>query len=141
MRSWEERKNRSVQFQGEHLSKTAMVLVDTAVWILHFRHGDPQLKDLLMNGQVVCHPFIVGELACGNLQNREEILTLLRSLPMAITADHDEILRFIEMHRLMGKDLGYVDVHLLASVLLSGIEFWTKDRNLEKAARKLYISY
>jgi len=118
-----------------------MVLVDTSVWILHFRHGNPQLRDLLLNGRVVCHPFVVGELACGNLQNREEILTHLRSLPMAITADHEEILRFIEMHRLMGKGLGYVDVHLLASALLSGMGFWTKDRNLEKAARKLDISY
>ena len=117
-----------------------MVLVDTSVWISHFRVGNPQLKDLLVNGRVVCHPFIVGELACGNLRNREEILAFLRALPMAITADHEEILRFIEMHRLMGKGLGYVDVHLLASALLSGIDFWTKDRNLEETARRLNIS-
>jgi hypothetical protein len=94
-----------------------------------------------MNGRVVCHPFIIGELACGNLRNREEILTLLSTLPMAETADHEEILRFIEMHRLMGKGLGYVDIHLLASALLSGIDFWMEDRSLEKAARKLGISF
>lgn len=93
-----------------------------------------------MNGRVVCHPFIVGELACGNLRNRDEILTLLRSLPMAVTADHEEILSFIEMHRLMGEGLGYVDVHLLASALLSRIEIWTEDRNLKKAAQNV-ISY
>ena len=117
-----------------------MVLVDTSVWIRHFRHRDPQLEDLLLNGRVVCHPFIIGELACGNLRNREEILTLLSALPRAITADHEEILRFIEIHKLMGKGLGYVDVHLLASARLSGIDFWTRDRNLENAARKLNIS-
>lgn len=118
-----------------------MVLVDTSVWIRHFRYGNPQLKDLLLNGRVVCHPFIVGELACGNLRNRDEILTLLRSLPMAVTADHEEILRFIEMHRLMGEGLGYADVHLLASALLSRIETWTEDRNLQKAAHTLDLSY
>lgn len=94
-----------------------------------------------MNGRVVCHPFIVGELACGNLRNRDEILTLLRSLPMAVAADHEEILRFIEMHRLMGEGLGYADVHLLASALLSRIETWTEDRNLQKAAHTLDLSY
>jgi len=94
-----------------------------------------------MKGRVVCHPFIVGELACGNLKNRKDILSLLEALPSATTPDHREVLYFIEQHRLMGKGLGYVDVHLLASARLSRIRFWTRDKNLREAAKKLNVSY
>ena len=116
-----------------------MVLADTSVWITHFRSGNPRLKSLLADGKVACHPFIVGELACGLLQNREEILSLLQTLPAATQAEHEEVLRLIEMHRLMG--LGYVDVHLLASALLSGIPLWTEDRQLRKAALTLEVCF
>jgi len=94
-----------------------------------------------MNGGVVCHPFIIGELVCGNLKNRKEILTLLQVLPMATTADQEEVLRFVEQHQLMGMGLGYVDVHLLASAKLLGIPLWTKDKKLAEAAKKLSVSY
>lgn len=118
-----------------------MVLVDTSVWVTHFRFGNSRLKTLLKNGKVACHPFVVGELACGSLQNREEILSLLRMLPSATQAEHEEVLHFIESHRLMGLGLGYVDVHLLASSLLSGIPLWTEDQQLRKAALKLKVCF
>lgn len=118
-----------------------MVLVDTSIWVFHFRDGNPQLEALLINGGVVCHPFIIGELACGNLKNRKEILTLLQALPMATTADQEEVLRFVEQHQLMGMGLGCVDVHLLASAKLLGIPLWTKDKKLAEAAKKLSVSY
>jgi predicted nucleic acid-binding protein len=111
-----------------------MVLVDTSVWVLHFREGNAELTDLLNNGEVVIHPFIIGELACGNLKNREMILLLLESLPMSIEAEHEEVLAFIERNRLMGKGLGYVDAHLITSAILTGISLWTLDKRLEQIA-------
>jgi len=118
-----------------------MVLVDTSIWVSHFREGNPQLKDLLLNGRAVCHSFIIGELACGNLQNREEIFSLMQALPSSVTAEHEEVLQLIDTHQLMGIGLRYVDVHLLASALLSGIPIWTDDKKLKEAARKLNVSY
>ena len=109
-----------------------MVLVDTSVWVSHFKDRNPKLKALLMKGRVVSHPFIIGELACGNLKNRKEILSLLEALPTATTANHKEVMYFIEQHRIMGKGLGYVDVHLLASACLSKVRFWTRDKKLWK---------
>jgi predicted nucleic acid-binding protein len=98
-----------------------MVLVDTSVWVSHLRDGNVGLEKLLNDGEVVCHTFIVGELACGNLKNRHEILTYLQSLPMAILAEDEEVLKFIENHQLMGKGLGYIDVHLIASSALTDV--------------------
>jgi predicted nucleic acid-binding protein len=114
-----------------------MVLVDTSVWVSHLREGDDRLAGLLDEGAVCCHPFVIGELACGNLNNRTEILSLLRALPAAEVVDHHEVLAFIDANRLMGKGLGYVDVHLLGSAVLSGISFWTADRCLAQAASAL----
>ena len=118
-----------------------MILVDTSIWVSHFRDGNPQLRDLLLNGQVACHPFIVGELACGNIKNREEILSLLQELSVVTIADHMEVLHLIEQHRLMGIGLGYIDVHLLASALLSEMPLWTRDKKLREVVIKLNISY
>jgi len=118
-----------------------MVLADTSVWVAHFRDNVPRLQTMLGDGDVLCHPFIIGELACGNLKNRREILELLEALPSAEMAEHDEVLKFIEQHRLMGRGLGYVDVHLLASVLLSNCLFWTKDRRLKETAATLHIAH
>jgi predicted nucleic acid-binding protein len=118
-----------------------MVLVDTSVWVLHLRETHIDLVNLLNDGEVVCHPFIVGELACGNLKNRTMILSLLEALPMAATAEHEEVLTFIERHNIMGKGLGYIDVHLLASAVLSRLSLWTLDKNLEQAAAALHHKY
>ncbi len=114
-----------------------MILVDTSVWVEHFRSGTIGLDALLIDGQVVCHPFIIGELACGNLRNRTEILSLLQDLPMASCADDDEVIQFIDEHRLMGKGLGYIDIHLLMSSLLTRIPLWTTDKRLHEASLTL----
>ncbi len=107
-----------------------MILVDTSVWVSHFRDGNLKLASLLDDAEVVCHPFVVCELACGNLRNRTEILSLLQSLPMSIEAQHEEVMEFIDSKNLMGKGLGYVDIHLLVSALLTGIPLWTLDKKL-----------
>ena len=118
-----------------------MVLVDTSVWVSHLRDGGVGLEKLLNDGGVVCHPFIVGELACGNLKNRHEILTFLQSLPMTILAEDGEVLKFIENHQLMGKGLGYIDVHLIAAAVLTDVPIWTFDKTLEKITKKIGINY
>ena len=99
------------------------------------------LRALLEDGEVLCHPFIIGELACGQIKNRREILSLLDALPMATTAEHDEVLQFIESHDLMGTGLGLVDIHLLASALLSKAPLWTSDKHLKAASERLAIDY
>jgi len=116
-----------------------MVLVDTSVWVSHLRDSNVRLERLLNDGNVVCHPFIVGELACGNLRNRHEILSLLRSLPMATLAAHEEVMQFIEDNQLMGKGLGYIDAHLIASAMLTHISIWTLDKTLAEISLKLGI--
>jgi len=118
-----------------------MILVDTSVWVRHLREGNPDLERLLDNGEVMCHPFIIGELACGNLRNRNEILSLLQLLPMATQANHEEVLLFIEQNHLMGKGLGYIDVHLSASALLTGVLMWTCDKRLNEANQGLGIKF
>ena len=116
-----------------------MILADTSVWINHFRKGNKKLATLLNEGQVSCHRYIVGELACGNIQNRDEILTLLGALPGVQVADHEEIIHFISSHKLHGKGIGLIDAHLLASTLLSGSMLWTLDKALASMAKTLKI--
>jgi predicted nucleic acid-binding protein len=118
-----------------------MVLVDTSVWVLHLRDATIGLEDLLNEGEVICHPFIVGELACGNLRNRSEILSLLQALPMAIHAEHEEVMQFIENYSLMGKGLGYIDMHLLASAILTKVPLWTLDKKLHEISLKLGLAF
>jgi len=118
-----------------------MILVDTSVWVEHLRSGTIGLEALLNDGHVVCHPFIIGEIACGNLKNRTEILSLLQDLPMASLADDDEVIQFIEDHKLMGKGLGYIDIHLLMSALLTRIPLWTIDRRLHDVSLTLLPSH
>jgi predicted nucleic acid-binding protein len=118
-----------------------MVLIDTSVWVAHLREGNIGLEILLNEGRVISHPFVIGELACGNLKNRTEILSLLKTLPMAVHAEHDEVMELIEVHKLMGKGLGYIDVHLVASAVLTGVPLWTFDRRLENAVSGLDMKY
>ncbi|MBW2266813.1 MAG: type II toxin-antitoxin system VapC family toxin [Deltaproteobacteria bacterium] len=118
-----------------------MILVDTSIWVTHLRRGSRQLEKLLMDAEVMCHPFIIGELACGNLQNRNEIISLLQSLPMAPTIEFDEFLFFIDRNQLMGKGVGFVDVHVLASAQLTGVPLWTADKRLKSVADQLELTF
>ena len=118
-----------------------MVLVDTSVWVEYLRNGNVRLETLLEEGHVVCHPLIVGELACGNLKNRAEILSLLQALPVATHGEHEEVMKFIEDHALMGKGLGYIDIHLIASAILTEIPLWTVDKKLNEISSKLGMAY
>ena len=118
-----------------------MILVDTSVWVDHLRRGDARLAELLERSGVVMHPFVVGEIACGSLRDRESILELLQDLPAAVVASPDEVLTFIESRVLHGKGIGYVDVHLLASVALTpGTRLWTRDTKLRRMADLLGCS-
>ena len=108
-----------------------MVLVDTSVWIDHFRQGGNKLVGLLENNLVLMHPFIVGELACGHLRNRDEILALLHELPQITVATDTEVLHFIAQRDVKARGVGYLDMHLLASVELhSQASLWTRDKRL-----------
>jgi predicted nucleic acid-binding protein len=118
----------------------ALMLVDTSVWVQHFRRGDPAFSALLNRAEVECHPFIIGELACGSLRRRSEILALVQSLPQVPVATHDEVLQFIERHRLMGRGIGWIDAHLLASAALARTLLCTRDRRLSDVARALDLS-
>ncbi|MDP1808024.1 MAG: type II toxin-antitoxin system VapC family toxin [Actinomycetota bacterium] len=118
-----------------------MVLVDTSVWVAHLRESDADLIKLLNHGHVACHPFIVGELACGNLNNRLEILSLFQSLPAVTIAEHEEVMRFIENHKLMGRGIGYVDLHLLTSTALTEIPIWTFDKKLNEVSTEFGLDF
>jgi predicted nucleic acid-binding protein len=113
------------------------VLVDTSVWIDHFRRRDAALVTLLENAAVHCHPFVVGELACGHLRGRSEILGLLQTLSMLPEVEHREALAFVDRHQLSGEGIGWLDVHLLAATALAGTTLWTRDRKLAAVARRL----
>ena len=115
-----------------------MILADTSVWVEHLRRSDPRLERELERGAVWTHPFVIGELACGRLRDRRVVLHLLGQLPTASAATDREALAFIEVHRLDGRGIGYVDVHLLASTALgAGMRLWTLDRRLGAVAEEL----
>jgi predicted nucleic acid-binding protein len=114
-----------------------MILVDTSIWVDHFRTGDRVLGRLLETGLVLHHPWITGEIALGHLVQRQEILGLLGSLPAAPVAEPGEILVFVERHQLSGRGVGYVDVQLLAAAGLAGATIWTRDKRLAAAATRL----
>ncbi len=118
-----------------------MILADTSVWIDHFRSSNLHFSDLLENDRIICQEFVIGELACGNIKNRKEILGLLNNLRSIEPASLEETLYFIEENKLMGKGLGWVDVNLLASSILNNFVLWTMDRRLSSAADKLKVSY
>jgi predicted nucleic acid-binding protein len=113
-----------------------VILVDTSVWVDYLRGGDPALVHLLESDQVCTHDYVIGELACGNLRNRSEVLGLLQSLPRLVTATEDETLFFIENRKLMGRGIGYIDALLLVSTILRGARLWTKDRSLRTIAEE-----
>lgn len=119
-----------------------MVLVDTSVWIDHLRSREPEMASLEDGRQIFMHPMVVGELACGNLANRNDVLRYLSRLPRILLATDDEVLFFIERHRLMGTGIGYIDAHLLtASVLQGATQLWTRDRRVMAVADELGIRF
>lgn len=118
-----------------------MILVDTSVWVDHLRAGDAALIRLLNQGKVLAHPFVIGELALGNLKNRTAILALLQELPRTPIATDEEVFGFIEQHALFGLGIGYVDAHLLAATKLApGAQLWTRDKRLQAAASRLGLA-
>ena len=116
-----------------------MILVDSSIWIDHFRQANGPLIALLEAEEVSIHPFILGELACGNFRNRKGIIALLHALPMVPKASDDEILFFIERHQLAGKGVGLIDMHLLASCRLANVKLWTADKRLDTLAKELAV--
>jgi predicted nucleic acid-binding protein len=117
-----------------------LILVDTSVWVDHLRRRNAALAARLEAGEVVCHPFIVGELGLGALKRRDDVLGLLFELRMASIVPHDDVLELVGRARLAGQGIGWVDVHLIASALLDRLRLWTLDRRLAAVARKLDVS-
>lgn len=118
-----------------------MILVDTSIWIDHLRSGSPALAALLQTDAVCTHDFVIGELACGNLRKRAEVLSLLQSLPRLSAATEDETLFFIEQQQLMGRGIGYIDAHLLAAAVIRNVPIWTKDKRLKAIAEESAWAY
>jgi len=118
-----------------------MILVDTSIWIGHLRKGSDLLSHLLEQERVLMHPFIIGELACGSMANRREILGLLETLPATGIARHAEVLHLVEGKRLYGQGIGWIDAHLLAAALLAHSFLWTADQRLRRVAESLGIAY
>ena len=119
-----------------------MILVDTSVWIDHLRRGDAHLVKLLAETRVCVHPFVIGELGCGNLKARREVLELLSALPGVLPASDAEALHFLDQRQLMGRGIGYIDVHLLAATAIRGTaRLWTRDKRLHAVAAELGLGY
>jgi len=121
--------------------RAAVILVDTSVWIDHFRSSNIQLVQLLEANLVGVHPWVIGELACGNLADRANVLSLLQAMPQLPVASDDEVLFFIERQLLAGKGIGYLDVHLLAAAMLGSARLWTLDKRQHAVAEGLGLSY
>lgn len=118
-----------------------MLLVDTSVWVEHLRSGDPRLAKALERGEVLVHPFVLGEIALGNLSQRDAVLGALGNLPRPTTATDAEVMSFIDQAGLHGRGIGFVDAHLLASARLTpGSTLWTRDRRLGEAATLLGLA-
>jgi predicted nucleic acid-binding protein len=118
-----------------------MILVDTSVWADHLRRSDKDLTELLLRRAVVTHPFVIEELACGHLPDREEFLTQIHSLPRVPVATHEEALDLISNRKLYGTGLGSVDVHIIASAMLGGARIWSRDKAMVRESRRLRVSF
>jgi predicted nucleic acid-binding protein len=118
-----------------------LILVDTSVWVDHLRADVPRLAELLERGEVLTHPWVIGEIACGHLRARRQLLALLDGLPSVTLATHQEVLVLIERHPLAGRGIGYIDAHLLAAAKLSGCALWTRDRRLAGLAAELGVAW
>ena len=116
-----------------------MILADTSIWIDHFRQNNDELQKSLRDGSILIHPFVLGEIACGNLKRHSEVLSDLMRLPCSTCAEHAEALTFVQDEHLFGVGLSWIDVHLLASARLSGCRLWTLDVSLQRAATRLKL--
>jgi hypothetical protein len=136
------RQRAAVEASAPEAFRTRVILVDTSVWIDHLRAGVPALIELLEGGGVLIHPFVIGELACGALTNREMILSMLQRLPASPVATDEEVLLFIERRVLMGRGIGYVDAHLVVATSLAGAaRIWTRDQRLEIVAHSIGLAF
>jgi len=118
-----------------------MILADTSIWIDHLRQADATLAERLGRQQILSHPFVIGELALGSLKARTQVIGELKRLPQAVVARDDEVLAFIEARSLAGQGIGYIDAHLLSSVLIThGTQLWTRDKRLNEIARSLSLA-
>jgi predicted nucleic acid-binding protein len=118
-----------------------MILIDTSIWIDHLRLEEPTVSRLLVTGRALVHPMVIGEIAVGSFKRREVILEELSRLAIAAMATHEEVLRLISAHQLFGVGIGYMDVHLLASVRLTpNASLWTRDKNLRDVAARLNLA-
>jgi len=118
-----------------------VILVDTSVWIHHLRYSDDYLSALLETGLVLSHPMVIGELSCGNLKNRAEFLTDLKSLPLAARARDEEVYALLDRYRFFGKGVGWIDAHLLAAALIGNSGLWTRDHSLAGLAAQLKLPH
>ncbi len=118
-----------------------MILLDTSVWIDHFRHGNRVVMRLLAQDHVFMHPYIVGELACGSLRKRQETLSALQELSQLAVVPDSDVLFFLERQKLFGKGLGYVDLHLLAATVMHHAQLWTMDKILHRCAAELHVQW
>jgi predicted nucleic acid-binding protein len=118
-----------------------MVLVGTLIWVNHFCYNDEELAGLLNDFKVVLHPFIIGELACGDLKNRKQILSLLHALPIGEKITDSEYMAFVEQNKLYGSGIEFVDANLLASALFSNVTLYTRDKSLHSVASKFKVLY
>lgn len=119
----------------------ADVLVDTSVWIRFLSHSQPQLSDLLGKHCVVQHEFVGGEIALGNLKNRSKVMLFYNSLPRVATSSHDHVEHFLNYHKLFGKGVGWIDLHLLCSAIENDLFLWTEDKRLGKLADKFSVAF
>ncbi|MBZ7927191.1 type II toxin-antitoxin system VapC family toxin (plasmid) [Ensifer adhaerens] len=114
-----------------------MILADTSIWIDHFRHADGELRRIIEDDLLLCHPAVIGELALGSLRDRSNVLAVLAAQREALVATHDEVMTMIDRHAIFSMGIGYTDAHLLASVLLDHrATLWTRDKRLRVAAEK-----
>jgi predicted nucleic acid-binding protein len=119
-----------------------VILVDSSIWIDHLNVPDTELSDLLGRARALIHPFVIGEIALGSLRDRERLIGELTAIKQALVAEHDDVMTLIERHALGGTGIGYVDAHLLASVLLSpGLTLWTRDKRLAAVASRMSVGY
>lgn len=114
-----------------------MILADTSIWIDHFRHVDAELRRIIEDDRLLCHPSVIGELALGSLRDRRSVMAFLAAQREAVVATHDEVMTMIDHHGIFSMGIGYTDAHLLASVLLDQrAALWTRDKRLRAAAEK-----